>query len=319
MINYDLLNLVEKVLGKGRKTSGNDYAFFSPFKNHYKPKLEIDFGINEKRTNLWHCWISDNKGRDVVSLFKKIGVSKQYFDELYKIIGTKKLYQYNVSTKSEQEKLSLPKEFVKLCDYPSIQDITLKMQMIQAINYLKSRAITREDILRYEIGYCATGQYSGRVVIPSYDEHLNLNFFIGRSIFNEDVMKYKNPNIGKNLIGFESLINWNQPVTLVEGIFDAISARSNAIPLFGKTISNKLKEKLLIRRPPIVTIALDNDAIQDSIKLASYLSSEGLNVSLMNLNKKDVNEMGFDQFYLEKKNTKKVDMYDIIKYKVKHA
>jgi DNA primase len=319
MINYDLLNLVEKVLGKGRKTSGNDYAFFSPFKNHYKPKLEVDFGINEKRRNLWHCWISDNKGRDIVSLFKKIGVSKQYFDELYKIIGTKKLYQYNMSSKKEQEKLILPKEFVKLCDYPAIDDVALKLQLTQAVNYLKRRSITREDILRYEIGYCASGQYSGRVIIPSYDENLNLNFFIGRSIFDEDTMKYKNPNIGKNLIGLESLINWNQPVTLVEGIFDAISARCNAIPLFGKTISNKLKEKLLLRRPKLITVALDSDARSESIKLASYLSSEGLNVALMDLNKKDVNEMGFDRFHSEKKNTKEIDMYDIIKYKVKHA
>ena len=79
MINYDLLSLVEKVLGKGKKTSGNDYAFFSPFKSHYKPKLEIDFSINNNGVNLWHCWISNQKGRSIITLFKKIKVDSIEF------------------------------------------------------------------------------------------------------------------------------------------------------------------------------------------------------------------------------------------------
>ena len=61
MINYDLLNLLEKVLGKGRKTSGNNYSFFSPFISHYKPKLEIDLSASNDGQNVWHCWVSNVK------------------------------------------------------------------------------------------------------------------------------------------------------------------------------------------------------------------------------------------------------------------
>ena len=75
MINYDLLSIVEKVLGKGRKTSGNNYSFFSPFISHYKPKLEIDLTVNNNGENPWHCWVSNAKGRDIISLFKKIKVA----------------------------------------------------------------------------------------------------------------------------------------------------------------------------------------------------------------------------------------------------
>ena len=46
MQNIKLLQLLETVLGKGKSTSGNNVAFFSPFTSHYKPKLEID--INTK-------------------------------------------------------------------------------------------------------------------------------------------------------------------------------------------------------------------------------------------------------------------------------
>ena len=42
MKNLKLLQLLESVLGKGKQTSGDNIAFFSPFTSHYKPKLEID-------------------------------------------------------------------------------------------------------------------------------------------------------------------------------------------------------------------------------------------------------------------------------------
>ena len=92
MINYDLLNVIEKVLGKGRRTSGNNYSFFSPFINHYKPKLEIDLSVNNNGQNFWHCWVSNAKGRDIISLFKKLKIEKSYMDTLYKIVKRKNLY-----------------------------------------------------------------------------------------------------------------------------------------------------------------------------------------------------------------------------------
>ena len=65
-----LLELLESVLGKSKKTSGDNYAFYSPFVDHYKPKLEINIRINSKGHNPWHCWISDEKGRTIKTLFK---------------------------------------------------------------------------------------------------------------------------------------------------------------------------------------------------------------------------------------------------------
>lgn len=65
-----LLELLESVLGKSKKTSGDNYAFYSPFVDHYKPKLEVNIRINSKGNNPWHCWISDEKGRTIKTLFK---------------------------------------------------------------------------------------------------------------------------------------------------------------------------------------------------------------------------------------------------------
>ena len=315
MINYDLLNLIEKVLGKGRRTSGNNYSFFSPFVSHYKPKLEIDLTANNNGQNFWHCWVSNAKGRDIISLFKQIKVEKSYMTDLYKIVKTKNLY-INSDISKKEETIKLPNQFIKLYEYPSIKDINIKMQMRQALNYLKNRGLKRIDIIRYNIGYCPTGQYSGRIVVPSYDENFNLNFFVSRSIFEEDTLKYKNPKWSKDVIGFECFVNWNEPVTLVEGVFDAITARYNVIPLFGKTLSNSLKEKILIRKPPKVIVALDDDALNDALKISNYLMMECINVSLLKMDKKDVNEMGFENFTTKKNNIPQMDSYDIIKQRI---
>ena len=51
----------------------------------------------------------------------------------------------------------------------------------------------------------------------------------------------------------------------------------NVIPLFGKSLSDKLKEIIIHEVPPKVNVLLDNDAISDSIKICEYLLSNGRN------------------------------------------
>ena len=315
MINHDLLHLLEQVLGKGRKTSGDNYSFFSPFVSHYKPKLEINLAPNSKNQNFWHCWISNEKGRTIQSLFKRIRVDRQHYETLNRILKTKALHTWKDSTKKE-EKLRLPHEFVRLTDFGSIRDITIAMQIKQASSYLKSRGILSTDIFRYNIGYCPNGTYGGRIIVPSYDENLKLNFFVSRTIFEDVNSKYKNPPISKNVIGFQSLINWDEPITLVEGVFDAISARFNPIPLFGKIVQPLLKEKILIRKPPKVIVALDSDAIKDSIKICEWLISNGIKTSMVKLPDKDINEFGFERFSEYIVGLPYIDGYELMKEKL---
>jgi DNA primase len=317
MINYDLLSLLEKVLGKGRKTSGNNYAFFSPFISHYKPKLEIDLTLNNNGENPWHCWVSNVKGRNIVTLFKKIkkSIDRSYYDELYKILNIRRLYVKDDTIKRE-EILELPSEYIPLLEYSKITDKLVKLELRKAVEYLKSRGVTKTDILRYNIGYCYEGKYSGRIIIPSYDDNYRLNYFVSRTIFDDVVFKHKNPNVSKDVIGFESYINWNEPITLVEGAFDAITARYNTIPMFGKIISNKLKEKLIIRRPPKIIVALDSDAYKDALNISSLLIQEGLEVSVVKMEQKDINEMGFEEFSTIKNKTTVVDSYDLLKQRI---
>jgi hypothetical protein len=57
--------------------------------------------------------------------------------------------------------------------------------------------------------------------------------------------KYKNPPISKDIVPFELFINWSSPLILVEGMFDALAVKRNAIPLLGKHIQKALMKKIV--------------------------------------------------------------------------
>ena len=284
-MNVKLLQLLESVLGKGKNTSGNNVAFFSPFTSHYKPKLEIDINTNHNGENAWHCWISDKKGRSISSLFKQMGLPKEKFDQLNRIIESTR-YR-NKETTQHVEIISLPEEYYPLWNKKNTPDYK------NAIHYLASRGITIFDIIRYRIGYCESGRYSGKIIIPSYDSAGQLNYFVSRAYYKADTQKHKNPQISKDIIGFEMFINWVEPIILCEGSFDAIAIKRNAIPLFGKIIQPALQKKIIEERVRNIYICLDADALKNAIQIAERFMGEGLNVYFVELRNEDASELGF--------------------------
>ena len=286
MKNVKLLQLLESVLGKGKPTSGNNIAFFSPFVSHYKPKLEIDINTNHSGENPWHCWISDKKGRSISSLFKQLNLPKERFEQLNRIIENTK-YRVNDTVKTKIETLQLPTDYRPLWLPKNTPDYR------NATHYLKQRGITIFDILKYRIGYCDSGEYSGKIVIPSYDCTGQLNYFVSRAFYKSDTQKHKNPKVSKDIIGFDLFVNWSQPIILCEGAFDAIAIKRNAIPLFGKIIQPALQKKIIQERVRDIYICLDADALKNAITIAERFMAEGLNVYFVELQDDDASELGF--------------------------
>jgi len=287
MKNLKLLQLLESVLGKGKPTSGDNIAFFSPFVSHYKPKLEINIQTNHNGENVWHCWISDKKGRSINTLFRQLNLPKEKFEQLSKIIETSK-YR-NTKTEDVKVTLQLPEEYRALWIKKNTPDYK------NAIHYLTNRGITAFDILKYRIGYCEQGEYSGKIIIPSYDADGQLNYFVSRAFYRADTQKHKNPKISKDIIGFDLTINWSQPIVLCEGAFDAIAVKRNAIPLFGKIIQPALQRKIIEKRVRDIYICLDADALRKAIQIAERFMAEGLNVYFIELQDKDAADLGFAQ------------------------
>jgi len=309
MDNTALLFLVESVLGKGQSTSKGNYAFKCPFCTHHKNKMEISLRTTAKRENFWHCWVCGAKGKTLLTLFKKIKAPKGKIDELNILV---------VPTKKEEttssDILELPKEFISLSNI--IEDKIAQIEAKHALKFLKKRGITQNDIIKYNIGFCKEGPYAERVIIPSFDELSKLNYFIARSYKDSD-RKYKNPPVAaKDAIGFELYINWDAPIILVEGMFDALTIKRNVIPLFGKVIHGKLMEKLVKSSVDRIYIALDNDARKDALKQAEMLMSYGKEVYLVEMEGKDANEIGFEQFLNTIEQTKPLNLQSLLEKKL---
>ena len=287
MINQSLVALTNSVLGSGKSTARGNYAYHCPLCHHTKPKLEINMSENPKGENPWHCWVCDKKGKKLYQLFKSIEVPPNVMSELrtiVKYVGPETKFQV-------EEKLALPKEF-QLLDNIHPSNITAR----HAAAYLKSRGITEDDILKYGIGYCEQGRYSNMIIIPSYDAKGNINYFTGRSFEKQSTIKYKNPTVSRDIIPFELFINWELPLILCEGPFDAISIKRNVIPLLGKNIQSNLMKKIVMSSVEKIYIALDKDAQKQALNFCERLMNEGKEVYLVDMNDKDPSEMGFASF-----------------------
>ena len=299
-----IVNLLNRVLNsKGIKLKKlNEYMYWSPFVSHHKPKLQINI-----QSGKWHCWVSNVGGRNLFQLFSKVGASKQHFDELIVLVDDIPYYKQNKDSKEEIVKL--PKEFKSLCNGG---DSIVKRH---ALNYLYKREIDDSGILKYNIGYCDEGLYSNRIIIPSYDADGKLNFFVGRDFYSSK-MKYRNSSTTKDIIGFDLFINWDEPIILCEGVFDAMAFKRNAIPLFGKTVMSTLQKKIIKSRVKVIYLALDNDTIKDTIKISSYFINNGIDVRMMKFEEKDPSETGFENLLYLINRTRKTKFSHLMRLKL---
>ena len=307
MVNQLLVTLVNSVLGSGKATARNNYAYHCPFCHHQKPKLEVNLTENREGKNPWHCWSCDVRGTTIYNLFKQLKVDSNKYSELKSLVKTSK----SIKETRVISSVSLPDEFISLYT-GNLNDISAK----HATAYLKNRNISKYDIIKYNIGYCKSGLYNNMIIIPTYNENGHLNYFTARSFEKEPYIKYRNPSASRDIIPNEHLINWNIPIVLCEGLFDAIAIKRNAIPLLGKNIQSSLMKKIVTSVVDKIYIALDRDAIKQALKFCEKLMAEGKEVYLVDLQDKDPSEMGFKNFTKLIQKTVPLTYYNLMEQKL---
>lgn len=269
-MNY-LINIFENFLGDTKKHNHEtgQAAFDCPacsmekgmYQGDGKGNLEINY--NKGVYKCWVCYETNHMYGSLENLIKKYGNKTQLKEYLL-------LKPENQFANKDHDKIivRLPEGYKKLSE---CTDKDYKSDL--AKKYLKNRNIGEDIIEEFNIGYTISGDFKNRVIIPSYDEDGNLNYFIARWFLNKKTkVKYLNPHAEKYEIIFnENKINWDATIYLVEGVTDHIVV-PNSIPLLGKFLSEKLKEKLLEKSKAFIVVLLDSDAYEDSLRLYNELN-----------------------------------------------
>lgn len=305
--NFLLLGALENVLGKGYRRARGNYAFHCPWCQHRKPKLEISLVTNSKGENPWECWVCKTRGRTIQSLIKHLNLSREEAQNVLQFVqkGTEDFEELPKTI------VRLPDEFVPLELAPATSVYAKRVK-----SYLYSRGLEDVDFIRYGLGYCMKGKYADRIIIPSYDSNNCLNFFTGRSILPGAYQRYANPECSKDIVFFENLINWNEPVLLCEGPFDAMALRRNAIPLQGKSISKALMKKILENPVPAIYIILDKDARKHALEFCENFLKLGKKVYFVSLEGKDPSQMGFEEVTEVLQSAEELTLRTLLEYRI---
>lgn len=227
------------------------------------PDGKFNLEINTAR-RMFRCWKCDEPkfSGSLGRLIRTFGTRADY--EIYKAYaGIFHDYDYTEDEK-EYVPVKLPEEMILFSQMEAGN-----LEHFEAYAYLVTeRKISRDIILKYRLGFCTTGKYAKRIIVPSYDVNGEINYFVGRSYDPlEKKKKYDNPKSDKDRIIFnEGFVNWDSTVYLVEGAFEMLSFPVNIIPMLGKTLSTTLFLKLKELKPEVVVL-LDPDAYKNAIQL----------------------------------------------------
>ena len=255
---------------------------------------------------IYHCWVCETKGRNIAKFaVRHTNANKNVFATL------NELYEFDdVNEEKEPEYiLRLPDDFCLLVN------TTGRLGSI-ANSYLHKRGLTQNDLLRYKIGISDEYEYVNRIIFPSFCEDMKLNYFLSRTYDETEKRKYKNCKIQrKDIIFNEHLIEWDRQVVLVEGVFDAIKAGDNSIPMLGSWIdeSHYLFKKIVQEHTPVV-LGLDPDAIEKTMKIAKNFKQYGIDVKITQHQDKDFGDMTKEEANYYIQSSQKYELTDRIGY-----
>lgn len=290
-----LYNILAVFLGEAKNGfDENSYQYQFPC-----PKcVERDGWMEARKYNLecnlqkqvFRCWKCDSMDEHmsgtIVKLIRMYGNEKllQEYKDIIRAIRDSELYKLNFSSNDfnidtsiiEKEDLKFPPSFRPFKEG--------KYYNKGAMRYLNERGIGWDIINRYNIGFTEKEEdkewkkSSYRIIIPSYNEYDELNYWVGRDYLPKKEgftrVKYDNPDAKKKEIIFnENKVQWDADITLVEGPFDHIVV-PNSVPLLGKALNKeyKLYWDLITKANANVNIMLDADAFHTVKEIYKFLN-----------------------------------------------
>jgi len=297
---YKKLEIVHDLLGSYRSI-GDEYLFHCPYCNHHKKKMSLNLAMN-----VFKCWVCDTRGKNIYRLIRQFGTYQQR-QKWLQLEGRLDIAEFDKFFSEANEEIQVqtvepPENFISLCNRH------LPRSSQRPFDYLMNRGVTKKDILFWKLGYCDEGRYSGRILGPSFNNDGDWNFFVSRS-FCGHRQRYLNPKADRNIIFNELYVDWDEPIVLVEGLFDAIVAGQNSVPVLGSSIRpySKLFQAIVINDTPVY-LAFDEDAKKKTEYIIKNMLKYDIELYLIDTSGcEDVGSMTKHEFLSRKDNAKRIE------------
>lgn len=276
MIQRDVALYLDKRLGT-HYGKGPEYLWPCPVcidrkgSESKKRKLSVNLA-----RGLGRCWRCDYRFGSLATLFREINggalrseeiaLLNRHRAQLPPLAGLRSELRRTFAPPSvvpdaQLRPVRLPREAVRLLAHPMGSPRTAP-----AWAYLRRRGLGVAQVRAFDIHYCVSGEYGGRLVFPVVQRGQQV-FFVTRAISKWGPKSKNAPNQEGYCTPATCLLNYDavvgQPVVaVVEGPFDCM-AHQHAVSLHGKSLSDQqlqLLRELVAQGLEEVVVSLDADA-----------------------------------------------------------
>jgi len=179
---------------------------------------------------------------------------------------------FHVEGTEEAKPIEPPEGYMPLWDSAGQGSLALA----PARRYLARRNIGRDLCERLRIGACLDGRYAGRVVVPVLSPTDDWLWWVARTWSPNEDRRYLYPMGARHGLMFNQVVlseETDEPVAVVEGVFDAIPHLPDVVACLGKPTDEHVEALARARRP--VVVVLDGDAWEEGWAIHMRLQLAG--------------------------------------------
>jgi hypothetical protein len=183
--------------------------------------------------------------------------------------------------------MGLPDEFELL------NESTEDPYELLVFDYLFRRGVDTKTIRGHKIGFCRTGRYKDRLIIPCFEDGKLVYFTNRLCLYNGEELT-RDKEILVNTLGIQKTLNPSKKLGMIgksevvfnidnarkakyiivtEGPFDALNVGSNAVAILGSVISNRQVSLIGSSDVSGFIVMLDADAFSKAVEVAKVLST----------------------------------------------
>jgi len=263
----------------------SDFIIFCPYHNNYRsPAAEIS-----KESGLFYCFgcqISHSLIEVVMH------VTKRSYFESARLIDSKKSSQSFIEIL--ESKLDKKPDFEKF-DENLIDKLNKSaLSSKRAVEYYKGRGITKESVIKYQLGY---SESQDMVTIPVHSPEGMCVGFVGRSVEGKSFKNTSGLQKSKTMFNLFRAKRFDK-VFVVESSFDAIRLEqvgAHAVATLGASVSSKQRELLKKYFNNVIVLGDNDDAGKEMAnKLTNILGSNSI-IARLPESVKDVSDLSDDE------------------------